>query len=46
MIKIEPQLEVAHIPEAVCLSFEHLDLVVEPFQGPGRDTVFEVRKEL
>jgi len=45
MNEIQPQFKVEHIPEAVGLSFEYFDFVVESFQRPCRDTVFEVGKE-
>jgi hypothetical protein len=37
----EAQFEVGHVPEAVGLPLEHLDLVVEPLQGPSGDRVTE-----
>ena len=40
--EVESELKVLHIPEAVGAPFQHLDLVVEAFQGAGRDAVLEV----
>ena len=42
MDKIQSEFEVDHIPEAVSLSFEDFDFVVEPLQRAGGNAVFEV----
>ena len=45
MEEVEAELEEGHIAEAIGLALEHLDLIVRPFQGAGRDPVFEIRHE-
>ena len=45
MDEVESQFEIGLIPEAVRLSFEDFDFVVEPFEGTGGDAMPEITQE-
>jgi hypothetical protein len=43
--EVEPEFEVDHISETICLSFVYFDFAVKLFQRPCGYTVLEVENE-